>query len=89
MRTRRNNKRTLGGGPRASKPIATPLSHETPILIDTPKKKALAFLVAKKHAEAEIIGNYYPDTAAYKKTKSQQTGGKKGKKTRRRYRKKK
>ena len=78
----RKNKRTLGGGPRASKPIATPLSHETPILIDTPNKRALAFLVAKKHAEAEIVGNYYPDTVAYKKNKNSKKGGKKGRNTR-------
>ena len=62
-------KKRKGGGTCTSKPIATPLSHGTPMLIDTPDKQALAFLICKR-ADAEVLGPYYPNSVAYRKTKS-------------------
>ena len=61
-------KKRKGGGTCTSKPIATPLSHGTPMLIDTPDKQALAFLICKR-ANAEVLGDYYPNSVAYRKTK--------------------
>lgn len=71
-------KKRKGGGTCTSKPIATPLSHGTPMLIDTPDKQALAFLICKR-ADAEVLGDYYPNSVAYRKTKSKKKKSKKRK----------